>query len=98
MTFNFDDNLSMKRITKKQKRLVLYGKVTNTGTGSILTVGGGTTTFHDDVVHNGAEIRTSSGARTVFLGAQSGAGNFTGTGTIGVPTHDARTMNSSSNA
>jgi T5SS/PEP-CTERM-associated repeat protein len=60
----------------------VYGKVTNTTGGQIVAVGGGICTFHDDVIHNGAEIRTSSGARTVFLGAQSGAGNFTGTGTV----------------
>jgi hypothetical protein len=60
----------------------VYGKVTNTGNGMIVTVGGGTTTFHDDMIHNGAEIRTASGARTVFLGSESGAGNFTGSGTV----------------
>jgi T5SS/PEP-CTERM-associated repeat protein len=60
----------------------VYGRVTNTGNGNIVTVGGGTTTFHDDMIHNGAEIRTASGARTVFLGAETGAGNFTGTGTV----------------
>src|SRR5262249_10344118 len=60
----------------------VYGRVTNTGNGMIVTVGGGTTTFHDDMIHNGAEIRTSSGARTVFLGAETGAGNFTGSGTV----------------
>jgi hypothetical protein len=60
----------------------VFGKVMNTGNGNIVTVGGGVTTFHDDMVHNGAEIRTASGARTVFLGAESGAGNFTGTGVV----------------
>ena len=39
-------------------------------------------TFYDDVVHNGAEIRTFAGSRTVFFGGQSGAGRFTGTGTV----------------
>ena len=35
--------------------------------------------FHDnDVVHNGTEIRTNAGARTVFSGAQSGAGEIGG--------------------
>jgi T5SS/PEP-CTERM-associated repeat protein len=59
----------------------IYGKVTNTTGGRLLTVGGGTMTYHDNVVHNGAEIRTSAGARSVFLGAVSGAGSYTGTGT-----------------
>ncbi len=43
---------------------------------------GSTTTFFDDVVHNGLEIFTGAGASTVFYGSQSGAGNFTGTGTV----------------
>jgi T5SS/PEP-CTERM-associated repeat protein len=60
----------------------VYGRVANTGNGNIVTVGGGTTTFHDDMIHNGAEIRTALGARTVFLGAETGAGNFTGTGVV----------------
>ncbi len=62
----------------------VFGDVTNQTGGRILTVGGGVTTFHDDVVHNGAEIRTAAGSRTVFLGALSGAGSFTGTGTVEV--------------
>lgn len=60
----------------------VYGKVTNGSGGQIVTAGGGVTTFHDDVVHNGVEIRTNAGSRTVFFGAQSGAGPFTGTGTV----------------
>jgi T5SS/PEP-CTERM-associated repeat protein len=60
----------------------VYGKVTNGPGGQIVTAGGGVTTFHDDVVHNGTEIRTNLGSRTVFFGAESGAGPFTGTGTV----------------
>lgn len=60
----------------------VFGKVTNTATGRIITAGAGTVTFHDDVVHNGIEIRTGGGSRTVFLGAVSGDGPFTGTGTV----------------
>lgn len=60
----------------------VYGKVTNTATGQIITAGAGTLTFHDDVVHNGMEIRTGGGSRTIFLGTVSGAGPFTGTGTV----------------
>jgi fibronectin-binding autotransporter adhesin len=60
----------------------IYGKVTNSAGGQIITAGGGLLTFHDDVVHNGAEIRTVAGSRTVFVGAESGAGPFTGTGPV----------------
>ncbi len=56
--------------------------VQNQAGASIITGGAGITTFYDDVVHNGAEIRTNAGARTVFFGAQSGAGAFTGLGTV----------------
>ena len=60
----------------------IYGDVNQTSNGHIVTSGGGVTTFFDDVVHNGAEIRTFAGSRTVFLGSETGAGNFTGTGTV----------------
>jgi T5SS/PEP-CTERM-associated repeat protein len=58
------------------------GDVQNNPGGVIVSAGGGVVTFYDDVVHNGAEIRTNAGARTVFFGGQSGAGPFTGTGTV----------------
>jgi len=60
----------------------IYGDVNNTGT--IVTSGGAAavTTFFDDVIHNGTEIRTSTGSSTVFLGSLSGSGPFTGTGTV----------------
>lgn len=60
----------------------LHGDVTNAAGARITTSGGATTTFFDDVVHNGAEIRTSAGSASVFFGAVSGAGPFTGTGTV----------------
>ena len=60
----------------------IIGDVTNTGTGRIVVSGGATATFYDDVVHNGAEIRVSSGSQAVFFGAVSGAGAYTGTGTV----------------
>jgi hypothetical protein len=60
----------------------IRGDVLNSSSGHIVTAGGGMTTFYDDVTHNGVEIRTNSGSRTVFFGAQSGAGAFTGTGTV----------------
>lgn len=58
----------------------VFGPVQNTG--QVLNTGGGVLTFHDAVVHNGTEVRTTSGGRTVFLGALSGAGPFTGAGTV----------------
>jgi autotransporter-associated beta strand protein/T5SS/PEP-CTERM-associated repeat protein len=60
----------------------IYGKVSNLSGGTFVSAGGGVLTFHDDVVHNGTEIRTVAGARTVFFGTESGAGPFTGTGTV----------------
>lgn len=60
----------------------IYGDVQNNAGARIVTSGAGITTFYDDVVHNGAEIRTNASSRTVFFGNQSGAGNFTGTGTV----------------
>ncbi len=59
-----------------------YGDVTNAAGARIITSGGSTTTFYDDVIHNGTEIRTSAGGSSVFFGAVSGAGPFTGTGTV----------------
>ena len=60
----------------------IFGDVDQTSGGRIVTSGGGVTTFFDDVIHNGEEIRTFLGSRTVFLGDQTGAGNFTGTGVV----------------
>jgi hypothetical protein len=60
----------------------IFGDVDQTSGGRIVTSGNGVTTFFDDVVHNGIEIRTFLGSTTVFLGAQSGAGIFTGTGVV----------------
>ena len=61
----------------------IRGDVANASGARIVTSGAGsTTTFFDDVVHNGTEIFTGVGASTVFFGNQSGAGAFTGTGTV----------------
>jgi T5SS/PEP-CTERM-associated repeat protein len=59
----------------------VVGDVTNSATGKVISSGGGPTTFYDDVVNNG-EIRTSTNGFTVFFGAVSGSGTFTGTGTV----------------
>ena len=60
----------------------ILGDVVNAGGGQIVTSGSGILTFFDDVVHNGAEIRTADGSQTVFLGEFSGAGSFTGVGDV----------------
>mgnify|MGYP002784712798 CR=1 FL=1 len=62
----------------------IYGDVTNLSGGRIVTSGGAAavTTFFDDVLHNGTEIRTSAGSSTVFFGSLSGSGPFTGPGTV----------------
>ena len=59
----------------------IIGDVTNASSGKIISGGGGATIFYDDVVNNG-EIRTSTNGFTVFFGSVSGAGSFTGTGTV----------------
>ncbi len=60
----------------------ILGDVINNGGGQIVTSGGTTTTFFDDVLHNGTEIRTSAGSSTVIFGEASGAGAYTGAGTV----------------
>ena len=60
----------------------IYGDVLNTSTGKIIAAGARILTFFDDVTHNGVEIRTNAGSRSVFFGNLSGAGPFTGTGVV----------------
>lgn len=60
----------------------IFGDVRHEGSGQVITTGGAVTTFHDDVEHNGLEIRTSEGSRTVFLGSVSGASPYTGVGLV----------------
>ncbi len=60
----------------------LLGDVVNDSGGQIVTSGFATTTFYDDLVHNGAEIRTSAGSSTVIAGSATGTGAYTGTGTV----------------
>ncbi len=48
----------------------------------LVTSGFATTTLFDDLDHNGAEIRTSAGSALVVLGEATGAGDYTGTGTV----------------
>jgi len=60
----------------------IFGDVDNTGTGKIIAAGGSVVTYYDDVVHNGIEIRTNTGSRSVFFGSVTGAGPFTGGGDV----------------
>ena len=59
----------------------VLGDVTNAVGGKIISGGGGATIFLDDVTNQG-EIRTSANGFTIFYGSVSGAGTFTGTGTV----------------
>lgn len=60
----------------------ILGDLTLGGNGQIVTSGESTTTFYDDIIHNGSEIRTSQGSNSVFFGEFSGAGNFAGIGNV----------------
>jgi T5SS/PEP-CTERM-associated repeat protein len=60
----------------------IRGDVQNNSGARVVNAGGGVVTFYDDVTHNGTEIRTNAGSRTVFFGSQGGAGPFTGTGVV----------------
>ncbi|HMO91497.1 MAG TPA: hypothetical protein PKD64_04820, partial [Pirellulaceae bacterium] len=60
----------------------IHGDVRNTSSGRIITSGNATTTFWDDVEHNGDEIRTSLGSSTVFYGSVTGAAPYTGLGSV----------------
>lgn len=57
----------------------VFGDINNTGT--IIQSGGGLVTFYDDMINNGV-IQTSSGSNAVFFGGVSGAGSYTGTGSL----------------
>ena len=57
------------------------GAVTNDTSGSIL-ISGGTTTFNNDVVHNGAQFQVVDGSQAVFSESYSGEGDFAGTGEL----------------
>jgi len=60
----------------------VYGNVNNNGTAKVIVSGNSTSTFYDDLVHNGSEIRVSAGSSAVFFGTVSGAGPYTGTGDL----------------
>ena len=60
----------------------IEGDLTMAAGSSLVTSGFSTTTLFDDLIHNGAEIRTSAGSATVLLGEATGSGSYTGTGTV----------------
>lgn len=60
----------------------IHGGVINSGTGKIIASGGSVVTFYDALKHNGAEIKASAFSSIVCFGLVSGAGSFTGSGTI----------------
>jgi hypothetical protein len=59
----------------------VVGDVANMAGSLIVTSGNATTTFYDDL-NNQGEIRTSGTGNSVFFGAVSGAGSYTGTGNV----------------
>ncbi len=59
-----------------------FGDMRMLADGKLVTSGQSTTTFYDDVVHHGDEIRTSLGSNTVFFGEFTGASPFKGEGTV----------------
>jgi len=59
-----------------------FGDFTNNPGAKVTVSGGKTLTFWDDVVHNGAPMKVAAGSAVVFFGNYSGAGLFTGTGTV----------------
>jgi len=60
----------------------ILGDVVNGKNSQIVTSGSTTTTFYDDLEHNGTEIRTSAGSTTVIGGSATGSGPYTGDGTV----------------
>jgi len=61
----------------------VYGSVSLAGTGKVINSGGyNVATFYNAVDHRGSEIRTSATNTTVFFGAVTGPGSFTGAGTV----------------
>ncbi len=58
----------------------ILGDVNNQDT--IIVTGNSRLTFFDDVDHTGTEIRVSSGSIAVFFGDVTGAGPYTGNGTV----------------
>ena len=60
----------------------IFGTVNLLPGSRLVTSGAGTTTFYGAVTHNATEVRTSTGAQTVFFGLVNGPGSYTGSGAI----------------
>ena len=74
-----DDGLNNQGIIAFTGTSDIFGDADNNAAGRILITGSSTLTFFDDVVHNGAVLRTSAGSTLVFLGGFGGSG----TGLVG---------------
>jgi len=57
----------------------VFGDINNTG--SVVISGSSNATFYDDYINNGV-TQTSAGSNAVFFGSVTGAGSYTGTGTL----------------
>ena len=62
--------------------LDVFGNATIAGSGRVRVGGGSVTTFFDNVVHNGQEIRVLNDAAVVFFGEVTGGGDFKGNGNV----------------
>jgi T5SS/PEP-CTERM-associated repeat protein len=62
----------------------IFGSIDMLPGSRVITSGSGVTTFHDNFTHNGAEVRTNIGSKTVFLGAVTGSGPFNGSGEVDI--------------
>jgi len=60
----------------------IRGDVINASGGKITISGGGLLTLYDALTHNGADVKAAAGSALVCFGPVTGAGSFTGAGTV----------------
>jgi hypothetical protein len=60
----------------------ILGDINIEAGGEIITLGGATTTIFDGLLHNGLQIRTGEGSRTVVFGTVGGVGAYTDVGLV----------------
>jgi len=60
----------------------ISGAVNLTGAGRTTVANSGVVIFHDEFVHNGAEVMAQDGTAVYFQGTVSGAGAYSGNGTF----------------